>query len=1852
MIQKKLSQKQRKLLGLTTLFVVLNIPLLLGIFPLTSQDVVSKQTEDNDETLNVNDVGYDLWWNTNFEYRSLINITNPYNEAFDDFVTKISFNYTTYVTMGKMNDSLKDVRIVQNGIVKEYYIQKDFPNEDIATVWFKVNVSAGPIVQQDTYMYYGNNSIGFDAKLMAKNPDGLIWYNCEEGSGNILIDSMGNYNATIHAVGADLWDSSDPAIGAYSLTFTNNDYIAIQDLYFEGRNTIDALTVMVWFKTAASSSSYTDNWAFFDFDRSETFNFFITPGTGGNPTTPCTEGSIGFGTSAQGSSPVTSDFFSNTDHLNDGRWHFAAASYDGLDKRIYINDSLDNTDLNAHAGLALGRDTTRYGFVGDGSEASTFDGNRNGFYYTGSLDEVRFFEQSLDANRIEQIYNGYELATTLNEEQIRFAQISVIAKDVDGRIVPNVEVTLYNETGPFLTQTTDSRGLVEFIEVPFGDYNMTANFTSSLGVEKMVFNSSEIGKEYSFNGLIYKVYIELDIWAIDFQVEDWNGDPMDQGFIEIWDTDSKNTLIDNLTINPDTGLQTFRWLNTSSYYYEIYYNNPDYTPQITKMNSSTILRSNYVNNFKTFTRTININESATEYVAPYFGLNENYYTSDSNSTEIGNTKIIDATFQLDKMLERLHEIYIYTISNKYDPTFYDPNEIFYKNYVTETSDIININVTEATDAFGLRMELSWLNTSANCNGTVNITYTQTCNQFIKLNMSKLEIRVFDYTGIPDPIQYIIVEVRNNSTKDLITSLITDPDGIATGQTLGGYGFWYLNDVYEFSLEFYGTPNRPFNVTYSDQWVKGDFVTSYNYTLSKASLLEFEMNINLDNFLSEFRNQTWDTSTDWGDNMSFEVNYTISSDGGNSWSAISSPDYAIYKVRKVGFSSILLSGDMDDQGNGNYSITLNSGSLTAGLSYTLSVYGSKIGYIDPDPAIMSFQVNSVPTSLTFYNYSNPTQSITSISQYYGESMNVSILYNNSNTDNPLLGATLNFNWDYGSGSIMSDTRTGYEEYYVLQIDTTSSPNTGLFKFKVSAELENYTSQVNVNFDVFILDRPTLINGTSQVLYISENVYALDSQTFIFNYTDTNSDSLIDSANDVNYFWQKLDELGNPIIGETDSGVLTELPSNLYLLSIGTDVMEVGDYFVYVTLQKFNYEDRAAIISLSILERPTRLNGSLSLPTVFKSIDQFESFNFTFTYTDSLTSQSITDLDIQSYNYSSDAESSSGNIPLGYDSNKKIYYLDGFDTSTKPNGTYIIDVFFGKQNYSSQTVRINLVINFVISDYNSSLNLISKSPLDFSNDIYWRDEVTVTFNFTTSDPTNGTILSDPDSLYLQFLYDSLNPIGTQINLLGYKIATGIYSYTFNTSAFNFVGGYSYYISIKGGKSPYTAPHELQILFKVQSILTQLTVHNYTTNNEYSPYVINTYWNQQFNITIRYSEIATGWNIEGATVSFSWFFGSGVIQPDSVKGNGYYTFLFDTGNATETSVYNIQLIATKQNFTDGLPYTTFQINIMDRPTELNSTGNVFYVNEKIYILDVHNFTFRYIDVLSSSPISNADELSYILQKLDSNGYPISGETFTGSLIENSQNYYVLDLDTESLSSGEYSILITLRKDNYEYRTSVMTLTVQKRVFSIQMSIDNEIEIDAAKSLQFQVTLTDPNNSSATVSGAEVYLMIGGTRYDANEIDDGVYQFDIPALADPFFVPEFFRLELHIEKTNFLNEQNTITLNVKMNEIFPGVPTFYFILIVVGVAAVVGSLVAYRAIQQARIPKFVKRTRAMKKEIKGRKSISDSLLYPSKEEYILKEQGDKWDMIGLSLGSILGIDTKRKKTMPKTPENEGGVD
>ena len=163
----------------------------------------------------------------------------------------------------------------------------------------------------------------------------------------------------------------------------------------------------------------------------------------------------------------------------------------------------------------------------------------------------------------------------------RSATVSVFVNDVDGRRVPNAEVTLWNGSeiltipgiGEFI-QTTNDNGYTAFTNVPFGQYNITVNYTLQSGLyEEIVYDSRTIvNGEVEFVGLFTNVTLYTDLWTIDFEVVDVDGVPLNYGYIQVNDSVE---VLETLTLDAQ-GKATFRWLNRSEYYYMVYYDNVDY----------------------------------------------------------------------------------------------------------------------------------------------------------------------------------------------------------------------------------------------------------------------------------------------------------------------------------------------------------------------------------------------------------------------------------------------------------------------------------------------------------------------------------------------------------------------------------------------------------------------------------------------------------------------------------------------------------------------------------------------------------------------------------------------------------------------------------------------------------------------------------------------------------------------------------------------------------------------------------------------------------------------------------------------------------------------------------------------------------------------------------------------------------------------------------------------------------------------------------------------------------------------------------------------------------------------------
>ena len=166
----------------------------------------------------------------------------------------------------------------------------------------------------------------------------------------------------------------------------SNDYIAIENLYYD--SDYSALSVSAWFKTSTSTENI-----IMSYDRNEYWRLEI----GGDNTSKRV--AMSFYTD----SGQVDNFESSTD-VDDNNWHHVVFTYNAGNAYLYVDGSLEDSTTS---GSKIGTGNTRYGFIGVGSEAESFDGDKGpDDYFDGEIDNVKIWNRALSSTEISQLYNS------------------------------------------------------------------------------------------------------------------------------------------------------------------------------------------------------------------------------------------------------------------------------------------------------------------------------------------------------------------------------------------------------------------------------------------------------------------------------------------------------------------------------------------------------------------------------------------------------------------------------------------------------------------------------------------------------------------------------------------------------------------------------------------------------------------------------------------------------------------------------------------------------------------------------------------------------------------------------------------------------------------------------------------------------------------------------------------------------------------------------------------------------------------------------------------------------------------------------------------------------------------------------------------------------------------------------------------------------------------------------------------------------------------------------------------------------------------------------------------------------
>ncbi|MFX1277277.1 MAG: hypothetical protein ACFFAH_08700 [Promethearchaeota archaeon] len=1162
-------------------------------------------------------LGDDPWWDNSFQYRRLINITNPYNMNFTNYGVNISFYYEDLVQSDKLQSDLDDIRIVENGILRKYYVAKDYPSQNYTTVWFDTNITQ-KTSEIDTYMYFGNPDAG---NTMASDPsDCFGWvkngdfeldgddsalkfvpfgWQFTDDPVNYVADLNNNINVPLDpATSNEPFNNSVASYNAFVFKLTGTPQVGSQEglahgnyAYKWGPNTnnveggtyssheyvgtlysypfkvpkVEGGGIKLNFWRNARTYIFeanTEGGAQIDYD-----GYFIRlcNGTAAKYTSDVDDHENAYNTDFNNYLEAyggKSDFVGNRwKWVNQLRGHYADSQNEqdtgpaaNLTDDVYI-------DISQYEGKEI---FLEFGSWGQENGDDLQNAKRSGFF---QLDYVRF---------------NYTLTGILDELQSVDNEVTVVAVDVDGRSVPNVNIFIVNQSARgqqnfIVNESFAPTGVKTFTKVPIGNFNITANYTLANGTVVEVFNSSLSGDgPYYFNGINYTVQIKLDLWTIDFEIVDWDGIPLKYGYIEL--RKSKNgKWLQNITLD-ENGNATFRWWNASSYYYKVYYDNDDYSMNPISLNESYVIKEETSHVYvKTLLARINIK---TVY---YNEITKQYDEISAFIKVVDNTtgkSLINLTSNADAY-PPLKDGYAYSQINEL-PFWFLIGRTY--NFTIDTGNLTNVN-------FNITYidPIQWIPSQ---NEEINeYNYTLYSNSSITFNIIPPKDHNFTNFNTKLNITFAVDTVFWGDTIHIWATFLSTDDNWKTWS--------YVSEppgTCRIIIKLLGTETILFNE-------KMQYIGNGNYSLFFDSS-RISAGSNAKNYIFEIRAYhltyddptplpeyvevkaipTWRTIHDYEDNYNLEIDETFEIfyqeflNISVRYYILASNDLldgatVTYRWKGFGPSSIPIT--LDPANQDYFTFLIDSGiALGVGLrqievTAVLENYASQIFDINID-------INPRPTLLNGEN--NP------FSKEWKVWANDDEMYNFSYTD-AITGENLDdayvYSWEWYIGDDLQED--GYlirntDGTYTLDFDT-ETRDVGFYIIEVALEQANYEDQ-NVEIELEIKIRPTSINGKTYILNITKEIFISTHYNFTFEYNDTLINERIKGADQSYYYWYNLSSNGEEIGDPSANFDLNKTLDDLYILDFDTENRPIAKYRIYVIFNKTNYEPRFVIINLII------------------------------------------------------------------------------------------------------------------------------------------------------------------------------------------------------------------------------------------------------------------------------------------------------------------------------------------------------------------------------------------------------------------------------------------------------------------------------------------------------------------------------------------------------------------------------------------------------------------------------------------------------------------------------------------------
>ncbi|WP_371805856.1 hypothetical protein [Candidatus Lokiarchaeum ossiferum] len=785
--------------------------------------------------------------------------------------------------------------------------------------------------------------------------------------------------------------------------------------------------------------------------------------------------------------------------------------------------------------------------------------------------------------------------------------------------------------------------------------------------------------------------------------------------------------------------------------------------------------------------------------------------------------------------------------------------------------------------------------------------------------------------------------------------------------------------------------------------------------------------------------------------------------------------------------------------GNYSLGIEFVGNPQSLNKTSWVFDPlAVGSWSPS---LDFSMDTAETKdvlvdfLEISNYQTKVEiNSTGVNLYWGESQSFAVNFSSSDGENPfaLLDAdNINyFVYDQELVLVLTSSMQRISQgIYQFTLNSSNLVGGNYYTLEVVATKAGYPvhNKTTIPLQIFNLDTSVSIIDESNQAQINKMVISKiwGEQFDVTLVYQHDSQDLSGASVILNWDYET-----NALFSEQSSGEFSN-----YTYEIDTlKALEIGQYRLEIVVTLQNYTSQNTWIDLIILPIATDINRD----DYASALEKYWNENLTLSvnFTDTINNLPVSGATVY-YNLVGDPEFNAYYISESNEAG--IYNITLNSTSFGTTGSYTLQVVAQKDNYQSQQMWVSINVNIIPTSIGTEDNQISrKFGETFVLSINYYDE----HNSSSLPITNADLVS----------YEVSGPGGyTGSGTLTHTLL-GVYNSTvFNTDDFPESGG-TFYYTITATKNEY----------QTKTIVISVDIDIRETELTSSESQIDVYWNQNFTLSLTYTDISTlaaPIAITDGSLSYSVVGKSAIVGDLSHISNGNYQVELNSTVFTTAGTYTIQIEASKTNY--GSRSLSILLNITEIPVDLtgNDEINVFWGEEFTVSINLN-------DARDDSPITDGIV-----------GFSITGSGYSdsGALNHQTSNPGTYSFDFNSINfnqAGTYTFTITATKNQYETTQLSIVLTISIVPTELVLNGDDAIEVIWGSDFLLSVTFTDEQLASSI------------------PISDGTVSFTInPAgnVTTGFLTPQgsgIYSLSLNSETDIGANGTYTITMTATKNQ------------------------------------------------------------------------------------------------------------